>query len=102
MPSSPISRNIKVDDFPEDWKSLNKMFIPDSKTAHYYSVDFNPKNSTVHLMCCYIEDDPSVNDHWYHVEDMEEVHRTVLNTIRDLTGISFHDSIWVQMTATEV
>ena len=102
MPASPISRKLSTNEFPRDWESLNKVIIPDSKTDHYYGVDFNPKTSTASLMCCQLDDNPSLMVDWYHVEEMEEIHRTVLNTIRDVFGVSFHDSIRVEMGSTEV
>ena len=98
MPSSPIEK--KLNKFPVNSESLNKVIIPDSKTAHYYSVWFfetvsgNKENNYASLMCCYIDDNPSINDSWYHVEDMEEVHRPILDTIQDIFGVSFHESIW--------
>ena len=105
MPSSPIARSIKKKDLPKDWKSLDKVIIPDNNTAHYYGVwydVYHDKPSRAWLMCCYIDDNPSVNDSWYHVEDMEEAHRPILDIIRDIYGVSFHDSIWIPMTSTEV
>ena len=101
MPSSPIAVKLTDDEFPKDWESLNKTIISDSNTAHYYGVWFNDETRYAWLMCCYIDENPSINDSWYHVEDMEEVHRPILDTIRDITGVSFHDSIWIPMTATE-
>ena len=101
MPNSPISKKLNNNEFPKDWKSLNKVIIPDSNTAHYYGVWFDIKSSYADLMCCYIDDNPSVIDSWYHVEDMEGIHRPILDTIRDVFGVSFHDSIWVEMGATE-
>ena len=102
MPASPISKKLTDYEFPKDWKSLNKVIIPDSKTAHYYGIWLDKGiDSYADLMCCHIEEDPSINDNWYHVEDLEKEHTSVLDTIRDITGISFHESIWVEMTATE-
>ena len=104
MPASPISRDIEKKDLPKDWQSLDKVIVPDSNTAHYYGVwydVYHDKPSRVWLMCCYIDDNPSINDNWYHVEEMEEVHRPILDTIQDVFGVSFHDSIWVEMGATE-
>ena len=102
MPASPISRKLSTNEFPRDWESLNKVIIPDSKTDHYYGVWFDINSGNADLMCCHIEEDPSLMVDWYHVEEMEEIHRTVLNTIRDVFGIAFHDSIWVEMEAKEV
>ena len=101
MPSSPIRRQLTKDEFPKDWESLNKVIIKDNNTASYLAVDFNIDNLTASLMYCYIDDDPSLMVNWGHVEDLEKESRPILNTIQDVTGVSFHDSIWVQMTATE-
>jgi hypothetical protein len=105
MPASPIARDISKEDLPKDWKSLDKVIIPDNATAHYYGVwydVYHDKPSRAWLMCCHIEDNPSINDNWYHVEEMEEEHRHICDMIQDIYGVSFHDSIWVKMTATEV
>ena len=95
MPASPISKKLNDNEFPKDWKSLNKVIIPDSKTAHYYGVWFWENNEYADLMCCHIEEDPSINDNWYHVEDLEKEHTSVLDTIQDVYGVSFHESIWI-------
>ena len=115
MPSSPIGKKDRI--LPDNWKELEKVIIPDSETAHYYGVWFEDVKTedvgdgwvgedadvgTAWLMCCHIEDDPSVNDHWYHVEDLEKQHTKILDTIRSVFSVSYHDNIWVQMTATEV
>ena len=115
MPASPIYKTIGI--VPNNWKELEKVIIPDSETAHYYGVWFEDVKTedvgdgwvgedadvgTAWLMCCHIEDDPSVNDHWYHVEDLEKQHTKILDTIRSVFSVSYHDNIWVQMTATEV
>ena len=106
MPSSPIEKPLNK--FPVNFESLNKVIIPDSKTAHYYSVWFfetvsgNEENNYASLMCCYIDDNPSINDNWYHVEDLDEICRNVLTAIESVYGVSFHESIWVEMGAEEV
>ena len=102
MPSSPMTKEITL---PDNWVHLQKTMIPDSNTAHYYSVWYDPPTKDgkgrAWLMCCYIDDNPSINDSWYHVEDMEEVHRNVLTAIEAVYGVDFKDSIWFPMTATE-
>jgi len=102
MPNSPIGKQLTGDAFQKDWDSLEKVIIPDSKTAHYYGVWFDETGSDAELMCCHLDENPSVNDNWYHVEVLEEEHRSVLDTIRDVFGISFHESIWVEMGSEEV
>ena len=102
MPGSPIGKQLTGDAFQKDWDSLEKVIVPDSKTVHYYGVWFDDTGSNASLMCCYIDDNPSVNDNWYHVEELEDRHRPVLDVIRDVFGISFHESIWVEMGSEEI
>ena len=91
MPASPISKKLTDYEFPKDWKSLNKVIIPDSKTAHYYGIWLDKGiDSYADLMCCYIDDNPSLMVSWGHVEEMEGMHRPILDTIRDVFGVSFH------------
>ena len=47
-------------------------------------------------------DDPSVNDNWGHVEDLEEDCKNVLTAIESVYGVSFHESIWIPMTAEQI
>ena len=115
MPSSPIMFKNRM--LPDNWKELEKVIIPDSKTAHYYGVWFDDAKEedcgdgwvseyhdigTASLMCCHIEEDPSVNDSWCHAEEIDESCRNVLTAIEAVYGVSFHDNMWVKMTATEV
>ena len=106
MPSSPITKEITL---PDNWVHLQKTMIPDSNTACYFSVWYDmddrlPRQSkgTAWLMWCPIDEDPSVNDNWGHVEEMMEDCRNVLTAIESVYGVSFHDSIWVEMGAEEV
>ena len=106
MPSSPIAKIVKL---PDNWVQLQKTMIPDSTTSSYWSVWYDmddrlPRQSkgTAWLMWCPFGDDPSVNVSWGHVEDLEEDCRNVLTAIESVYGVSFHESIWVQMGATEV
>ena len=46
-----------------------------------------------------IGDDPSVNDSWSHAEEITGDCKNVLDTIEAVYGISFHESIWVEMGA---
>ena len=97
MPASPVTKYIYH--LPKNWKELEKVIIPDDNTAHFYKVlfdkeDFKIPNRTW-LMCCYIEDDVTDEERWYHVEEMDEKNKPVLDTIKAVFGISFHDKIGV-------
>ena len=104
MPASPISKEITL---PDNWVQLQKTMIPDSSTSCYWSVWYdtrlhhdpptNMKNGTAWLMWCPFGDDPSVNDSWGHAEEIDDSCRNVLTTIESVYGVSFHDSIWVEM-----
>ena len=108
MPASPISKEITL---PDNWVQLQKTMIPDSNTGSYWSVWYDAENfgviepnakGTAWLMWCPIGDDPSVNDSWGHAEEIDDSCRNVLTAIESVYGVSFHDSIWVKMGATEV
>jgi len=111
MPSSPISKEITL---PDNWVQLQKTMIPDSETSCYWSVwyDINTvqdnngliddSKGTAWLMWCAIGDDPTVNDNWGHVEDLDEDCRNVLTAIESVYGVSFHECMWVKMGAEEV
>jgi hypothetical protein len=111
MPASPITKEITL---PDNWVHLQKTMIPDSTTSCYWSVWYNldhtyKRNSiipgkyddvsegTAWLMWCPIDDDPSVNDSWGHAEEIDDSCRNVLTAIESVYGVSFHDSIWVEM-----
>ena len=100
MPASPIVKEMTP---PDNWVHLQKTMIPDSTTACYWSVWYDPptnmKNGTAWLMWCPFGDDPSVNDSWGHVEEIDESCRNVLTAIESVYKVSFHDSIWVEMGA---
>ena len=117
MPASPISK--KMDVLPDHWVHLQKTMIPDQATASYWSVWYNldhtyKRNSiipgkyddvsegTAWLMWCPFGDDPSVNDSWGHAEEIDDSCRNVLTAIESVYGVSFHDSIWVEMGTEEV
>ena len=108
MPSSPITKKITL---PDNWVHLQKTMIPDTKPDHYWSVWYDVSDTTTMvgttqgtawLMCCQLEDNPSINDNWYHVEDLDEICRNVLTAIESVYGVSFQESIWVEMGAEEV
>ena len=104
MPASPIAK--KVDVLPDNWVHLQKTMIPDNTTSCYWSVWYNaevkwknnmPSLPTAWLMWCPFGDDPSVNDSWGHAEEIDESCRNVLTAIESVYGVSFHDSIWIEM-----
>ena len=107
MPASPIVKDITL---PDNWVHLQKTMIPDSNVCCYFSVWYDPsvKNvdgerwyasskGTAWLMWCAIGEDPSENDSWCHAEEINEECRNVLTAIESVYGVSFHDSIWVEM-----
>ena len=106
MPASPISKKMTL---PDNWVQLQKTMIPDSETSSYWSVWYDVQErptpimekGTAWLMWCPIDDDPSINDHWGHAEEINEECRNVLTAIESVYGVSFHDSIWVEMGAEE-
>ena len=103
MPASPIAKEITL---PDNWVHLQKTMIPDNNTACYWSVWYDntgvspnrdEEEGTAWLMWCPIDDDPSVNDSWGHAEEIDDSCRNVLTAIEAVYGVSFHDSIWVEM-----
>ena len=105
MPSSPIAK--KLDVLPDNWVHLQKTMIPDSDTACYWSVWYDPpftnsrgnRKGTAWLMWCAFGDDATVNDSWAHAEDIDDSCRNVLTSIEAVYGVSFHESIWVEINA---
>ena len=95
MPSSPIVKSGVV--FPENWRELQKVIIPDSKTAHYWGVWFE-EGDEAWLMCCYIDNNPSVIANWMNAEDLDETCEPTLNTIKAVYGVSFHESVWKEIS----
>ena len=113
MPESPISKEITL---PDNWVHLQKTMIPDSNVCCYFSVWYDPdkvlleadlafgvkSKGTAWLMWCPFDEDPSVNDNWGHVEDLDGDVKNVVTAIEAVYGVSFHDSIWVEMGSGEV
>jgi len=102
MPASPIMKDIKL---PDNWVQLQKTIIPDQATACYWSVWYDVKDKkkgTAWLMWCAFGDDPSINDSWAHAEDIDDSCRNVLTAIESVYGVSFHESIWVEITPEQV
>ena len=104
MPSSPISK--LVDESSDIYPHLEKVIIPDQSTGCYWSVwynlekvyDYDAHKVTAHLMWCPIGDDPSINDSWSHAEEINGDCKNVLDTIEAVYGISFHESIWKEIS----
>ena len=107
MPASPIKKKITL---PDNWVHLQKTMIPDQATHSYWSVWYDPLyldwasggKGKAWLMWCPIDDDPSVNDNWGHAEEIDDSCRNVLTAIESVYGVSFHESIWVEMGSEEV
>ena len=111
MPSSPIMKDITI---PDNWVHLQKTMIPDQATASYWSVWFDPPTNmirggrkvlnegwldgTAWLMWCPFGDDPSLNDNWGHVEDLDGDCKNALTTIESVYGVSFHESVWKEIS----
>ena len=99
MPASPIIKKVKL---PSNWTQLEKMLTPDQTTGCYWSVWFDAMldvdDGKAWLMYCPIGDDPSVNDSWCHAEEINEDCKDVLDTIEAVYGISFHESIWKEIS----
>ena len=101
MPSSPVTKTI--DALPENWKEIEKVIIPDENTANYFKVGFTDSSDKefptekpyAWLMCCYIEDDVLDEERWGHVEELGEMDESILDTIKAVCGVSFHDKIGV-------
>ena len=101
MPSSPVMKKVTL---PDNWVQLQKIIIPDQATACYWSVWYDvelkfPKGKgTAWLMWCQFDDAAQFNDNWHHVEDMTDDCRNILNVIESVFGVSFHESIWKDIT----
>ena len=114
MPASPISKEITL---PNNWVQLQKVIISDQATACYWSVWYdeskftkkwnvfskrhgmpNHAQGTAWLMWCAFGDDPSVNDNWGHAEELSGDCKNVLTTIESVHGVSFHESIWKEIS----
>ena len=57
------------------------------------------KVGTAWLMWCAFGEDPSVNDSWCHAEEIDESCRNVLTAIESVYGVSFHESIYEEVTS---
>ena len=105
MPASPIIKSNVVlsrcnSENPHLYDHLEKVIVPDQATGCYWSVWFNQYKEymgTMHLdawlMWCPIGDDPTINDTWSHAEEITGDCKNVLDTIKSVYGISFHEYI---------
>ena len=50
-------------------------------------------------MWCPFGDDPTVNDSWGHVEEINGNTKDVLTAIESVYGVSFHECVWVELPA---
>jgi len=120
MPSSPVKKRVQVSNAKydiyngfENWKQFQKIIIPDQATDHYYSIWFDntedydagdgwvgvdARYGDASLMCCQMDDNPATEDNWYHVEDLDKDHTNILDTIKAVFGISFHESVWKEIS----
>ena len=106
MPSSPISKDITL---PDNWVQLQKVIISDQATDSYwgvwYDIGRSHKQGVVEgkawLMWCPFGDDPSVNDSWGNAEEIDGDCKNALDVIESVYGVSFHESIWVELPAKE-
>ena len=94
--------------------TTTKVIISDQATDSYWGVWYDIKdkdtfgnpdellcNGTAWLMWCPSELNPSVNDSWGHAEEIDDSCRNVLDVIESVYKVSFHESIWVDIPATE-
>ena len=107
MPASPIVKEITL---PYKWVQLQKTMIPDNNTSCYWSVWYDPptfkyedgvpvhdllllEGGTAWLMWCPFGDDPTINDSWGHVEEINGDTKDVLAAIESVYGVSFHEYV---------
>jgi len=108
MPSTPIGKRVR--ESIDIYEHLNKVIIPDRATDHYYSVWYSNMEEKgtdfrmfdADLMCCQMDDNPTEEHNWYHVEDLEKDHYNVLDTIEAVFGISFHESVWKEISPKQI
>ena len=97
MPSSPIVASISKEVLNRKligrMNALRSTYYYDKGTAHFYNVLFaiNKFRSVephyAYLMCCYEENNPAVEDNWYHVE--EEIEESLSKSIEKVFGVKF-------------
>ena len=93
MPSSPIVVSISKEEILPNYNALSRTCYYDKESAHFFSVwlarsvDDSSEPHYAYLMCCYEEDNPSVEDNWGHVE--EEIEESLSNSIEKVFGVKF-------------
>lgn len=91
MPSSPVYTRVRNLKFRTE--RSEKIIITDEKTDHYYTIYFEDgspiERTQAYLMCCPLDENPSIEDNWYHVEELVFEHANVIAMFRDFIGINF-------------
>ena len=96
MPASPIIKSNVVlsrcnSENPHLYDHLEKVIVPDSATGCYWSVWFGTMHLDAWLMLCPFGDNPTITDNWSHAEEIDGDCKNVLDTIKSVYGISFHE-----------
>ena len=95
MPSSPVFKYVNNLTFRTE--RTENVIIRDEKTAHYYSIYFEDgspiERTQAYLMCCPIDENPSIEDNWYNVEELDFRCRCAISMVRDFLGIDFGNKI---------
>tara|TARA_R100000742_G_C4261082_1_gene78863 strand:+ start:359 stop:682 length:324 start_codon:yes stop_codon:yes gene_type:complete len=98
MPASPIT--VKLDGYPSRWIWKQQIILADKPTGHFYRIHYHEldyyldgKNYEkgkwrAELHCCNLADNPSVEEHWYQVEELCLEHSNILNTIKMLFDVT--------------
>ena len=97
MPSSPLVTSISKEVLNRKligrMNALRSTYYYDKESAHFFSVwlaksvDDSSEPHYAYLMCCYEEDNPSVEDNWGHVE--EKIEESLSNSIEKVFGVKF-------------
>ena len=97
MPSSPIVASISKEVLNRKligrMNALRSTYYYDKESAHFFSLLFarntneSLEPSYAYLMCCYEENNPAVEDNWYHVE--EEIEESLSKSIEKVFGVKF-------------
>ena len=97
MPSSPIAVSISKEVLNRKligrMNALRSTYYYDKGSAHFFNVLLarNKGDSLephyAYLLCCYEENNPSVEDNWGHVE--EEIEESLSNSIEKVFGVKF-------------
>ena len=92
MPASPIT--LKLDGYPSRWKWKQQIILADEPTGHFYRIWYYELGGAskgdwmAELHCCNLADNPSVEEHWYQVEELCLEHSNILNTIKMLFDVT--------------